>query len=169
MLLDSALLLVVAASGLDVSASPPTCAAARRWPDPCLPHSKFNVLSGGCDDSGSLNPANNTCFTCYTGPRCADLISGCQVFSTISWPLFFQTYWASYPCPNGQPVTAIPSDWGLAYMFMQHKATLLPELEAAIRSLHKMAGNVAGDLDDFLVLPGCEPSPHSHPAPGGAP
>ena len=140
-------------------ASPPeTCAAARHGPDACLPHSKFNVLSGRCDDSGSLNPVNNTCFTCYTGPSCSELMSDCQVFSTISWPLFFQSYWASYPCPNGQPVTSIPSDWGLAYMFMQHKATLLPELDVAVRNLHKAAGNVAGDLDDFLVLPGCESS-----------
>lgn len=69
------------------------------------------------------------------------------------WPLVFQDYWARFPCPNGEPVTTIPSDYGMAYQFFRTDTTLLPPLEASIRELHAMVGN-AGDASAFSILPG---------------
>lgn len=60
------------------------------------------------------------------------------------------THWRTGP--NGEPVTTIPSDFGLAYQFFETDTTLLPQLESTIRALHKMVGNV--NPDGYYVLPG---------------
>lgn len=67
-----------------------TCDTVRSGPDPCLPHAKTNILSGKCGDSGSQNPdVNTSCYTCYTGETCSELIPDCDVIVECGWPLMF--------------------------------------------------------------------------------
>ena len=69
---------------------------------------------------------------------CSRLAPGCVAVVECGWPLVFSDYWARAPCPNGEPVTSIPSDWGLAYQFFEESSTLLPPLNTTIRALHRM-------------------------------
>lgn len=135
------------------------CTAARTGPDPCLPHGKTNILTGRCGDAGSQNPtgSNTTCYTCYlpdASGKCTIPISDCQVVEECGWPIMMSEIWGRYPCPNGEPVTTIPADFGLAYQFFESDSgsTLQPPLEATIRELHKTVGNAAPD--GYHVLPG---------------
>eukprot|EP00041_Stephanoeca_diplocostata_P031003 m.952723 g.952723 ORF g.952723 m.952723 type:complete len:222 (+) comp23868_c2_seq34:150-815(+) len=129
------------------------CNSVRAGPDPCLPHAKTDILSGKCGDAGSQNPdVNTSCYTCYTGDTCDDLIQDCDVIVECGWPLMFSEVWGKYPCPNGEPETKIPSDFGLAYQFFESPTTLLKGLESTIRELHHVIGNV--NTDEYHILPG---------------
>ena len=74
-----------------------------------------------------------TCFACYTGDTCAELLddSSCVLQLTSGTPFLFEDYWVEHPEAE---ITILPSDH-VGYD-RQH-----PRLERAIRALHELVGN----------------------------
>ena len=84
-----------------------------------------------------------TCFACYTGDTCAELLddSSCVLQLTSGTPFLFEDYWVEHPEAE---ITILPSDH-VGYD-RQH-----PRLERSIRALHDLVGN-AVERDRHIVV-----------------
>eukprot|EP00884_Botryococcus_braunii_P004197 jgi/Botrbrau1/13779/Bobra.0056s0031.1 len=97
-----------------------------------------DVSREACGGTGTWyrQDASCSCFQCYTGPNCQTAIplSNCSFNAESGTPLLFEEYWVAHP----EAELRIPASEHLGYM----DKPILPRLEAAIRAMHAMVGNI---------------------------